>query len=87
VKLLIDTHVLFWSLVDDEKMPAHIRRLLSEGDHSWRVSVVTGWEIATKVRVGKWPEAAVLLPGAYGQGPGGKVRHRAFDTRPGRARG
>jgi len=27
------------------------------------VSAITGWEIAIKVKLGKWPEAAVLLPG------------------------
>jgi PIN domain nuclease of toxin-antitoxin system len=27
------------------------------------VSAVTGWEIGIKVKLGKWPEAAVLLPG------------------------
>jgi len=77
MKLLLDTHVLFWSLVDHEKMPAHFRRLLAEGDHSYRVSVVTGWEIATKVRIGKWPEASVLLPGLTE-----KVQEARFDIEP-----
>ena len=62
MRLLLDTHVLFWSLVDHERMPERFRRLLVEGDHSYHVSAVTGWEIATKVRIGKWPEAAPLLP-------------------------
>ena len=34
---------------------------------------MTGWEIATKVRLGKWPEAAVLLPDMSG-----KVRMAGF---------
>ncbi|MBA4173867.1 MAG: PIN domain nuclease [Hyphomicrobium sp.] len=67
LKFLLDTHVLFWSLVDHEEMPPHFRRLLFTGDDRFFVSAVTGWEIATKVRIGKWPEAAVLLPGLTGQ--------------------
>ena len=70
---LLDTHILFWSLVDDTKMPAHVRRVLGEGGHQFFVSAVTGWEIATKVRIGKWPEAAALLPDLNG-----KVRLAGF---------
>ena len=28
---LLDTHILFWSLVDDTKMPASVRAPLGEG--------------------------------------------------------
>jgi PIN domain nuclease of toxin-antitoxin system len=30
------------------------------------VSAVTGWEVAIKVKLGKWPEAAPLLPNLAG---------------------
>ena len=37
-------------LIEDRQIPLY-------------VSAVTGWEVATKVKLGKWPEAAPLLPG------------------------
>ena len=63
MRLLVDTHVLFWSLVDDPKLPIQFKQLMRDPSNSSFVSVVSGWEIATKVRIGKWPEAALLLPG------------------------
>lgn len=63
MKLLLDTHVLFWFLADDGKLNTQLRRrILEEAEVSY-VSAVTGWEIAIKVKIGKWPEAAPLLPG------------------------
>ena len=63
MKLLLDTHVLFWSLANDPKLPPHYPKLMADMQNTTYVSVVTGWEIATKVRIGKWPEATLLLPG------------------------
>ena len=62
MKLLLDTHVLFWSLTEDAKLPARIRKCMLEEAETSFVSAVTGWEIAIKVKLGKWPEAAILLP-------------------------
>jgi PIN domain nuclease of toxin-antitoxin system len=62
VRLLLDTHVVFWSLLDGAKLPDRIRRaILTDAEASF-VSAVSGWEIAIKVKIGKWPEATVLLP-------------------------
>ena len=63
VKLLLDTHTVFWSLVLDPKLPARLRTCIEEEAETSFVSAVTGWEIAIKVKLGKWPEAGVLLPG------------------------
>ena len=62
---LLDTHVVFWVLVDDVRLPVPYRDVLTAGNHQFWVSAVTGWEIATKVRIGKWPEAQVLLPDLF----------------------
>jgi PIN domain nuclease of toxin-antitoxin system len=62
LKLLLDTHVLFWCLVNDPKLPERHRQCMMEDAEATFVSAVSGWEIAIKVKLGKWPEAAVLLP-------------------------
>jgi PIN domain nuclease of toxin-antitoxin system len=41
--------------------PRH-RALIEDDDNEVYVSAVTGWEISIKVKLGKWPEAAPLLP-------------------------
>ena len=63
MRLLLDTHVLFWFLIDDPKYTARHRKCVEEDAETTFVSAVTGWEIGIKVRLGEWPEAAVLLPG------------------------
>lgn len=73
MKYLLHTHVLFWVLVDDVSLPVPFRDILASRDHQFWVSAVTGWEIVTKVRIGKWPEARVLLPNLFA-----KVRLAGF---------
>ncbi len=60
--LLLDTHVLFWFLSGSDRLSARHRTMIEDGSETVFVSAVTGWEIAGKVKLGKWPEAAVLLP-------------------------
>lgn len=62
VIVLLDTHVLFWWLVDSPRLAASHRAILSSTEDPVLVSAVTGWEIAIKVKLGKWPDAAPLLP-------------------------
>ena len=62
MSLLLDTHVFFWWITDDARLPEVHRARIAAGAQPIFVSAVTGWEIATKVKTGKWPEAAVLLP-------------------------
>jgi PIN domain nuclease of toxin-antitoxin system len=62
VRLILDTHVFFWWITDDPRLEGkHLRAIEAREDDIY-VSAVTGWEIAIKVKLGKWPEAEVLLP-------------------------
>jgi PIN domain nuclease of toxin-antitoxin system len=51
MKILIDTHVLLWGIQDPDKVSSRVRTLLPTAD-VW-ISVVSLWEIITKVRIGK----------------------------------
>jgi PIN domain nuclease of toxin-antitoxin system len=60
-RYLIDTHVLLWWLYDDAKLCEISRRIIANKNHEILVSSATAWEIATKYRIGKLPEAKPLL--------------------------
>jgi len=58
---LIDTHVLLWWVFDDPKLCDISRQILKNTNHTIYVSSASAWEIATKYRIGKMPEAKQLL--------------------------
>lgn len=62
----LDTHVFYWVVRDSPLLRVAHRQLLIATQEPVFVSAVSGWEIATKVRLGKWPGAAPLLPGLEG---------------------
>lgn len=53
VKLLLDTHVAIWSLVEPDFVPQGIRDLIAAAAGDVHVSAVTIWEIAIKHALGK----------------------------------
>ena len=60
MRLLLDTHIFLWWLFDDPAMPKRIRELLKNVENEAFVSVASVWEIATKYRLGKLPQAAAV---------------------------
>jgi PIN domain nuclease of toxin-antitoxin system len=58
---LIDTHILLWWLFDDPKLNTDSRHIIRNPDHRIIVSSASAWEIATKYRIGKLPEAKQLV--------------------------
>jgi PIN domain nuclease of toxin-antitoxin system len=61
ISYLLDTHILLWWLFNDPKLNAECREIIRNPANSILVSSVTAWEIATKYRIGKLPEAAELV--------------------------
>lgn len=60
-RLLLDTHVLLWALLDPDRLSAVCRDTLRDRRNIVLVSSVCAWEIATKHRIGKLPEAAAVI--------------------------
>lgn len=54
---LLDTHVFAWDIKLDEQLPKRMLEVMDRAD-SIHVSVISLYEIAQKVRLGKWPEMA-----------------------------
>jgi len=53
MKLLLDTHTIIWYILDDPRLPEHIRRIIKDDSSDVHVSVVSLWEISIKSRLGK----------------------------------
>jgi PIN domain nuclease of toxin-antitoxin system len=53
VKLLIDTHVLIWVILNPEKLSSSVTRLFSDRKNDIYLSLVSIWEIQIKQQLGK----------------------------------
>ena len=51
----------FWWLTDDPQLTEAANRAIAKPEATIFVSAVSIWEMAIKVQIGKWPEAASLL--------------------------
>ena len=61
MRLLLDTHVVFWATMKVPGLsPKAIQQLESENNEVF-VSVASAWEMAIKAGLGKWPEALPLI--------------------------
>jgi PIN domain nuclease of toxin-antitoxin system len=61
VRILLDTHALLWWLFDDPKLSRKARRTIADPETEALVSSASAWEIATKHRLGKLPEAGDVV--------------------------
>ena len=75
--LLLDTHALLWWLVEPEKLSTHAQAAINDPASTIFVSAASGWELATKVRLGKLPGAERLL-----QDLPSLLQHQGFQPLP-----
>lgn len=67
MKLLLDTHIWLWSLKDEGKLSARVRRALESGKNQLWLSPVSIWEslvLADRGRVQLEPEPSTFLENA-----------------------
>ncbi len=50
--LLLDTHAFIWLTEDDENLPNSLKETIEQADNVY-VSIVSLWEIAIKLNIGK----------------------------------
>lgn len=60
-ELLLDTHALLWWLAEPDRLSPAAHQAISDPGNRVHVSAASGWEIATKVRLGKLPATSELL--------------------------
>jgi len=61
ISYLLDTHILLWWLFNDPKLDTQCRDIIRNPKNRLFVSSASAWEIATKYRIGKLPEAKQLI--------------------------
>ena len=68
MRLLLDTHVVLWSLTEPLKLRGETREALEDAQNDVFVSAVSGWEIAVKRALGKLEAPDDLEAGIRQQG-------------------
>lgn len=58
--VLVDTHTLVWSLIKPQKLSPGVSSIIADESNTILVSAASAWEIATKVRLGKFAEAEIV---------------------------
>lgn len=61
VRILLDTHALLWALMEPDRFSSRARAMLQDPSNTVVVSSIAAWEIATKHRLGKLPEAELVV--------------------------
>jgi PIN domain nuclease of toxin-antitoxin system len=57
---LLDTHTFLWLLKEPETLPAQVVEIASDRSETLALSLVTPWEMAIKVGLGKLEAAEIL---------------------------
>ena len=63
MRILLDTHVALWAIIDDRRLPQRARTLISDRNNSIVVSAATICEIAIKQSVARGETDAVPMSG------------------------
>lgn len=60
---LLDTHCLLWVLTEPTRLSDRVRQVVADRSSHLHVSSASAWEIATKHRLGKLPQADAVIAG------------------------
>jgi PIN domain nuclease of toxin-antitoxin system len=60
LRALLDTNVLLWAALSPPSLSMAARDVLVDERNTLLISAASAWEIATKVRLGKLPEAVMF---------------------------
>ena len=60
MRVLLDTHALLWWFDGDRRLPKRMQALIADEGNEILVSAASAWEIATKARLGKLPQALAI---------------------------
>lgn len=64
MRILLDTHIALWAIVDDRRLSRRARSLIDDRRNSIVVSAATVWEIAIKHAVSRGKRNAMPLSGS-----------------------
>ncbi len=62
MNLLLDAHAFLWWMVADSRLSESAHELIEDAGNRIFLSTAAAWEIVTKHRLGRLPEAAAVIP-------------------------
>lgn len=68
MRLLLDTHIALWALLDDPRLSGDVRALILDPSNTVAVSVVSIWEITIKHALSRGRAGDILIPGSTALG-------------------
>jgi PIN domain nuclease of toxin-antitoxin system len=70
MRILLDTHVLIWALVEPHRLSAKVQSVLENPENDVLFSAASIWEIAIKFTLGResFPEPRVMMQAALDSG-------------------
>lgn len=66
MRALLDTHAFLWWVLDSARLSNTAFQLIADESNDIVVSAASAWEITTKHRIGKLPEAEVVAADVAG---------------------
>ena len=63
---MLDTHAFLWWMADSQRLSGSAHRAIADEANDIVVSAASAWEIATKHRLGKLPEAEAIATDVAG---------------------
>ena len=66
MRLLLDTHAFLWWLTDSPRLSEPARQAIADETNDILVSAASAWEITTKHRLGRLPNAEVVASDVAG---------------------
>ena len=60
MRILLDTHAFIWWMAGNLRLVERARRAVAAEENDVLISAATAWEVATKHRLGRLPEADAL---------------------------
>ena len=63
MRLLLDTHIILWAIIDDPRLPDRARELIEDEANQIVVSAVSIWEISVKYGLGRKGPNAMPISG------------------------
>ncbi len=63
MRLLLDTHALVWAVGESPRLSRRAISAINNRRNYLFVSSATAWEVATKFRLGRLPEASLVVRG------------------------
>jgi PIN domain nuclease of toxin-antitoxin system len=67
LRALLDTHTLLWWILEDSSLTQTAKEAIAETSGTILVSAASAWELATKFRLGKLPQAGDLVSNFAGE--------------------